>query len=205
MTRLREVLSDGQFNVKARMLPTFEIVEAPPWPTIKNLLSRFRPVYLDSEKVSFRSIVKIIPKHAALQPGVETYDEMERRWDGVLSGTTAPIPVGAVITGPGFVGVSEEVGTLTLGFDGEILTGQEVIDLSLYGELVHIDLGKERKLLRINESFVAPGYRFAVISVLTELVRTADQLRAYAADFVELFRKTLGDEKLREIETEFDR
>src|SRR5437762_24874 len=66
-----------------------------------------------------------------------------------------------------------EEGSLEIGFDSVKLTGKEAIDLSLYGELIHVDAAKERKLLRIADSFVSDGYRLAVMSLTAELVRLA--------------------------------
>jgi hypothetical protein len=228
MKHVREAWGDKgpRFTVKVRYTRNgVELLEAPPWLEIEHLLARFRPIYLDKERTSFRSILRILPRHVTVRPEEATterptFEELEKRWDARLNGTTAPIPEGTKTVGLGFEAVSDREGTkivglrfegvsqregmLEIGFDGFALTGREALELSLYGKLVHVDQAKERRRLRIEATSIQAGYRLAVISVFTELMKTADTLRIYAERFVEEFEKTLGPALLQEIESEID-
>lgn len=202
MSRLKEACPIPRYDVLVRAAPDKpEIVGGPRWAEVQNLLARFRPIYLDGEEISFRRMVKLLPRHVRISGGPDC-DALEKRWDEILQGETAPLPEGTrliSVTGD-FEMVWPEEGTLEIGFDSMKLTGKEAIDLTLYGELVHVDAAKERKLLRIAGSFVSDGYRLAVMSLTAELVRLADTVRTYAEEFV----KVLGPEKIREIESEHE-
>lgn len=200
MQRLRDVWTEERFNVKLRLHPDPEIVEAPKWVDVQNLLSRFRPIYLDTEDISFRSMLRVLARHIGVNPPGKTLEELERRWDEVLDGTTAPVPAGTHTIGPGFTAVSQEEGRLEILFGGSTLTGREALDLSVYGELVHVDAAKERKRLHIQASFVEAGYRLAVMAVISSLVYVADTLRVYAEAFI----ATLDPATVKEIEAEVD-
>src|SRR5206468_11356308 len=67
------------------------------------------------------------------------------------------------------LGEATKEGRLALTADNEVLTGREVIELLLYGDLVHVDRSKEKKLLRIRESNIAAGFHLAVIAVSAAL------------------------------------
>ena len=66
-----------------------------------------------------------------------------------------------------------------------MLTGREALELLIYGELVHIDRQKEKKLLRIRESEIEPGYKVAVVSIIASLAYLIDVLLRYAEGFVD--------------------
>lgn len=189
MKRLREVWPEAEFTVKARLLPSFEIMEAPEWVDVQNLLARFRPIYLDGEDISFRNMVKILARHIGVTPPGVPLEELERRWDTALNGRTAVLPPGTEVIGPNVVAVASGETRFEIGFDGTALSGREAIDLSVYGELVHVDAAKERKRLRIQASHVEPAYRVAVMQVMTSLVYLADTLRAYSEVFAGRFDK----------------
>jgi len=115
-----------------------------------------------------------------------TFEELATKWEVTLSDTTAPLPVGTTITNlvPGYVGEATKEGRMQLMVDYELLTGREVIELLLYGELVHIDRQKEKKLIRIHESQMAAGFEVAVIAVAASLGKLIDILRLYADGFI---------------------
>jgi hypothetical protein len=169
-----------------RWSPNPEIVTAPDWTIVENLLAKFRPLYLDSENCSFRKIVKILPKHFEITSG-PTYAEIEQRWDDILQSRTAPVPIGSEMVHGGLRVIAEVEGRQAIIFDSTVLTGREAIDLSLYGELVHIDAAKERKRLQIRASRIEPAYRCALLGVLTACLQEVDQLRHYAQMFTEHF------------------
>jgi hypothetical protein len=125
MKRLRDAFPQLRFDVKCQIFPTFEIVEAPEWDYVKNLLSRFRPIYLDSDEASFRSVVRLLPKHVLVH-GQDPFADLERRWDAILNSSTATIPPGANIIGPGVVGIRQTAGSFEVFFDGAALTGLDV-------------------------------------------------------------------------------
>jgi hypothetical protein len=196
--RLREVTTKHSFNTTLRWLPQPEILHAPDWTIVENLLAKFRPLYRDSEECSFRNIVKILPKHVGITGGPSCAD-LERRWDEILQASTSPMPVGSKVSGvvEGFDVIAEAEGRMAIAFDSVELTGREAIDLSLYGELVHIDGPKERKRLRIRASEIEPGYKVALLGVLMALLQVVDQLRHYAQLFIDHFPA----EKIEEIES----
>lgn len=200
MNRLRDVSAEGRFNVKMRLNPEPEIIESPKWVDVQNLLARFRPIYLDSEDISFRSMLEVFARHIGVDPPGETLEDLRQRWESALNGETAPLPAGSQIVGPGFTGVLQEQGRLGILFEGSTLTGKEAIELSLYGELVHVDAAKERKRLQIQATYVEPGYRLAVIAVMSSLIHVADTLRTYGEAFIAMFDPA----KIEEIETEVD-
>jgi hypothetical protein len=213
--RLRELTTKHELTMKvewglARVQPPdprhlvitdLKIVEGVAPLVIENLATRLRPFMLPRERCSFSRIVEILPRHAQFGGVPEgTFEELAARWYSTLNATTAPIPAGTKWTNiiPGFAGKTPSEGRMTLMVDNEVLTGREVIELLLYGELVHVNRPKEKKLIRIRESDVAPGFQLAVVSIAGELARSIDTLRIFA----DLFVGNLPADVVQRIESE---
>jgi hypothetical protein len=165
-----------------------KIVEGVDPLVIDNLATRLRPFMMPKERCFFPRIVELLPKHARFGGvPVATFEALAEKWQATLKAATAPIPAGTKWTNlvPGFAGNTTSEGRMQLVVDHEVLKGREVIELLLYGELVHVDRQKEKKLIRIRESDVAPGFQLAVISIAAELAKLIDILRFYAEAFVE--------------------
>src|ERR1700730_17460968 len=86
LNRLREISPDGRFHVRVSLYPEFKILEGPDWTKVKTFLARFRPVLLDSEKMSFRNIIKCLPEHVTVDDGGAKFRDLEARWDALLEG-----------------------------------------------------------------------------------------------------------------------
>lgn len=211
--RIREITTTVRMNATLEMEPVAHLWSASgglivrasgyklnaitDWMVIENLLAKMRPLYHDSENCSFRSVVKIMPKHVKITGDI-SFEELEKRWDAVLSSSQLPVPEGERILNvlPGYDAVATKPGWMEIGFDGQPLTAREVIDLSLYGELVHLDQNKERKRLRIRKSEMNDAFKVMVVGVLAQLLQLIDHLRLYAQGFLDHFPQ----EKLDEIE-----
>jgi hypothetical protein len=184
--RLREIGTQHSFEVKLKWSPNPVVVTAPDWTIVENLLVKFRPLYLDKEECSFRQIVRILPKHFEITSG-RTYADIERRWDEILQSRTAPVPIGSEMESGGYRVVAGVEGVQAIIFDSVPLTGREALELSLYGELVHVDASKERRRLQIRASRIEPAYQCALLGVLTACLQEIDELRHYAQMFVDEF------------------
>jgi gamma-glutamyl-gamma-aminobutyrate hydrolase PuuD len=139
--------------------------------------------------------VKALPKYVHIENGPMTFEELSAKWKATLRDTTAPVPaVKLPNIIPGITAESKSEGRMKLTIDHQLLTGEEVIDLLLYGELAHIDRDKEKKLIRIRESEVASGFEIAVIGVAAKLGTLIDILRMYAEAFInQLPTETIAD------------
>jgi len=186
-------------DLRQRVMSGMKIVEHVDRLVIENLATRLRPFMMTNEDCFFPRIVKALPNHVLIENGPMTLEELSSKWRSTLSGTTAPLPTGMKLPNiiPGLVAESTTEGQMQLMIDYELLTGQEVIDLLLYGELVHVMPDKEKKLIRIRDSEMAPGFELAVIAVAATLAKLIDILRLYAESFV----KQLKPEIISDIET----
>jgi hypothetical protein len=165
---------------------------------IDALVTRLRPFMLVEEKCYFPYILKRLRPHLRVEGGPLTFDELGAKWAATLKNTTAPVPAGTTLPNvvPGYTATALREGQMTLTFDNEVLTGREVVELLQYGELVHVVRVKEKKLLRIRESDMEPGFQVAVIAVIASLGYLIDVLRLYA----EIFVKGLPAEIIESIE-----
>jgi hypothetical protein len=175
----------------------YKVREMTDWVIVENLLAKMRPLYHDGENCSFRKIVKILPKHVRISGDISC-EELEKKWDAILSSSEVTIPEGTRIGRalPGYDAVATKPGSMQIGFDSQPLTAREAIDLCLYGELVHLDQNKERKRLRIQKSELSDAFKMMVIAIVAQLLETIDHLRLYAQRFLDHFTP----EKLEEIE-----
>lgn len=192
--RLREITTTNPLKVKLEWQPALvqpadprhmvmssvEVVEAPDRLVIDNLATRLRPFLMPKEGCYFLDIVGTLPKHIKVEGGPLTFAELESQWEAVLSDTTAPLPTGSTFGNA----VATREGRLKVECEHVLLTGREALELLIYGELVHIDRQKEKKLLRIRESEIEPGYKVAVVSIIASLAYLIDVLRRYAEGFV---------------------
>jgi hypothetical protein len=171
------------------IITNLKMLDAPDRLIVENLATRLRPFMLNDESCSFPYILKRLRRHVEVQGGPLTFDELAAHWNATLNGTTAPLPAGTKLPNirPGVSATAKAEGQMTITFDREVLTGREAIALVQYGELVHIDPAKEKKLLRIRRSEIEPGFRLAVISVAATLSRLIDILRFYAEGFIQQF------------------
>jgi hypothetical protein len=207
--RLRELTTNHAFRIKLNMEPALvqpadprqrvmssvDTLEATDRLIVENAATRIRPFMMKKEDCFFPDIVSILPKHVRVDGGPHTFDELAAKWHNILNATGAPLPVGTEIHGiiPGYVAEATSEGQLKLMVEHELLTGREVIELLLYGELVHIDRKKERKLLRIREVMPA-GFQASVIAVTAALAYVIDVLRLYAQGFAaQLPADTIAD------------
>jgi len=89
------------------------------------------------------------------------FEELSAKWQATMRETTAPIPAGTTLPNiiPGLTAEAISEGRIKLIVEHEVLTGEQLIDLLLYGEVAHIDRDKEKKLTNIRESEIAPGSR----------------------------------------------
>jgi len=215
--RLREITTRTPLAAKLNLIPArpatsgaegaalilsgYQIVSMTDWSVVENLVAKLRPLFLDSEKCSFRKIVKMLPSHIDVANDSD-YQSIEQRWDAILSDTTAPMPEGTRFSNlfPGVDAVATTPGRLTINFESSSLTGREAIELLMYGELVHLDAPKERKLLRVRKTDLADGYKVAVLSVLASLLYLVDHLRAFAQGFIDQLPPLI----VEEIESETD-
>lgn len=170
-----------------RVMSGLKIVERVAPLVIETLATRLRPFTLQKEDCFFPYIVRVIPKHVRIEGGPMTFEELSAKWKATMRATTAPVPAGMRWTNiaPGLTAEMMSEGRMKLVVDHQMLTGEEVIDLLLYGEVVHIDRDKEKKLMRIRESDIAPAFEIAVIAVAAKLAELIDILRFYAERFVE--------------------
>jgi len=202
--RIRKTTTTHSFHVKASLDENGQkIVSMPDIYVIKSLLAEFRPLYLDGEKCSFKNIIRILPQHVKIAG--KDFADLERRWDATLALRTARLPVGTTITGllQGYEATAvNKPGLLTIGFAGKELTGREVLEMWLYGELVHADAQKERKRLEMREGPLEDSYQIAVVGVLADLLKIADELRSIAEGFIKELSKLLSEETLKGIEEE---
>jgi len=210
--RLRELTTKNPLDLKMelelalvqpadshkRVLADMKIVESVDPLVIQNLAMRLRPFMMAKEDCFFPYIVKALPRHVRIENGPMTFEELSAKWKATLSDTTATVPAGLKVPNlvPGYIAVATSESRMTLMVDNELLTGREVIELLLYGELIHVDRQKEKKLIRIRESEVAPGYEIAVVAVAAALGKLIDILRLYA----ELFIKPFPPEIITDIE-----
>ena len=198
--RIRETTTTHPFNVEASLDENGQkIVSMPDVFVIKSLLAEFRPLYLDSEECSFKNIIRILPQHVKIEG--KDFADIEKRWCETLALRTAKLPVGTTFTGlvPGYKATAvNKPGVMTIGFAGKELTGREVLEMWLYGELVHANAKKERKRLEMRESPLEDSYQIAVVGVLAELLKIADELRFIAQKFIDLLPaeivKSIDDE-----------
>lgn len=181
-----------------RVMSGLKIVEPVDPLVVVNLATYLRPFTLQKEDCFFPYIVKVLPKHVRIEGGPMTFEELSAKWKATMRETTAPIPAGTTWPNivPGLTAEMMSEGRMKLVVEHEVLTGEEVIDLLLYGEVAHIDRDKEKKLMRIRESEIAPGFEIAVIAVAARLAELIDILRFYA----EAFSNELGPELIRNIE-----
>jgi len=209
--RLRELTTNNAFRISLNMEPALVqpadsrqrimasvlTVEATNRMVVENVATRIRPFMMKKEDCYFPDIVTILPKHVRIDGGPLTFNQLAAKWDSILNATSAPLPIGTKIHGivPGYVAEATSEGTLQLMVEHQLLTGREVIELLLYGELVHIDRQKERKLLRIREVMPA-GFEAAVIAVTAALAYVIDVLRLYAEGFI----KQLPEATIKDVE-----
>ena len=185
-------------DLRQRVMSGLKIVERVNPLVIDNLATRLRPFMLQTEDCFFPYIVKVLPKHVRIEGGPMTFEELSAKWKATLRDTTAPIPAGTTLPNiiPGLTAESKSEGRMKLIVEHEVLTGEQIMHLLLYGELVHIDRDKERKLMRIRESEIAPGFEIAVIAVAAKLAELIDILRFYA----EAYAERLPPEYIKDIE-----
>jgi hypothetical protein len=210
--RLRELTTKQRFTVeielelarvqppdlRQRVLSGLKTVERVDPLVIESLAIRLRPFMMAKEDCFFPYIVKTLSRHMSIENGPMTFDELSAKWKATLSDTTAPLSAGLTFPNiiPGYTAESLSEGRLHLMVDHQLLTSGEVMDLLLYGEVAHRDRDKERKLVRIRESQVGPGFELAVIAVASKLGQLVDILRMYAEAFV----KQLPPEIITDIE-----
>jgi len=61
------------------------------------------------------------------------------------------------------------------------LSGREALELSIYGEMQHLDQAKQSKLKEIRETpALDAGYRVALVCLAGQLLSTARELKGYA-------------------------
>jgi len=145
----------------------------------ENLATRLPPFTLKKEDCFLPYIVKVLPKHVRIEGGPMTFEELSAKWQATMRDTTAPIPAGTTLPNiiPGLTAETMTEGRMKLIVEHEVPTGEEVIDLLLYGEVAHIDRDKEKKLVRIRESEISPGFEIAIIAVAAKLAELIDILR----------------------------
>ena len=173
-------------DLRERVMSGMKVVERVDPLVIENLAIRLRPFMMAKEDCFFPYIVKVLPKHVRIEGGPMTFEELSATWKATLRETTAPLPAGLTWPNiiPGLTAESLSEGRMKLVVDHKLLTGGEVIDLLLYGEVAHRDREKEKKLIRVRESEVAPGFEIAVVAVASKLGQLIDILRLYAEGFV---------------------
>jgi len=172
-------------DLRQRVMSGMKIVERVDPLVIENLAIRLRPFTMEREDCFFPYIVKAMPRHVRIEGGPMTFEELSAKWKATLRDTTAPIPAGLKLPSiiPGYTAETLSEGRMKLMVDHQLLTGGEVIDLLLNGEVAHRDRDKEKKLIRIRGSEVAPGFEIAVVSVAAALGQLIDILRLYAEVF----------------------
>jgi hypothetical protein len=208
--RLRELTTKYRLNVKVEFQPALvqpadrrqrfmagmKIVEGVDQLVIENLATRIRPFMLVQDDCFFLRIVKALPRYVRIENGPMTFDELKTKWQATLKDTSVPIPS---TTWPNFLpGITAESskGRLKLMVNHKLLSGEEVINLLLYGELSHVRREQERQLIRIRELGMAPGFEVAVIAVAAALGQLIDILRLYA----EVYINQLSPEIIKDIE-----
>jgi hypothetical protein len=183
---------------RQRVMSGLKFVERVDPLVFESLATRLRPFTLEKEDCFFPYIVKVMPKHVRIEAGPMTYEDLSAKWKATMRDTTAPIPAGT--TWPNLLpGITVEMmreGRMKLMADHKLLTGEEVMDLLLYGEVAHIDRDKAKKLMRIRDVGMGPGFEIAVISVAARLAGLIDILRLYAEAFV----NQLPPETIKDIE-----
>lgn len=211
--RLRELTTKHPLNMKMewepavvqppdhrqRVMSSVKIVERVDPLVIVSLATYLRPFMLQTEDCFFLSIVKALPNYVQIEGGPMTFAELAAKWKATLRDTTAPLPAGMKLPNivPGLIAESMSEGRMKLMVDDQLLTGEEVMNLLLYGELAHIDREKEQRLIRIRASEVAPGFELAVVAVSATLARLIDILRLYVEEYV----KQLTPAIIADIET----
>lgn len=203
--RLEEPVTEAFFHVATRTTPRsvrrvgskiqlevpsdgLEILDAPSWVLVENVLMKLRPIFSDSEKeqCSLPRILDILPKHFTLQ--LPAVDRLRDAWDRTLNAKTVRILKGATIDGlvPGYTATAAAEGIIEVGVDGTALTGREAIELSLYGELQHLDQNKDQKRKSIRSiPTLENGYRVALICLAGQLLSVAREVRDLVAQVFE--------------------
>jgi hypothetical protein len=208
--RLREVTTKYDLDVMLRWEPAsvqpddpqqivldgMKITQMADPLVIENIATRIRPFMLNNEQCYFPRILKRLRRHVVIEGGPLTFDELAEKWNATLNATTAPMPAGTRVPqmATGRIGTTMREGQMILTIDHEVLTGREVIELLLYGELVHVDRQKEKKLLRIRESEMATSFQLVSIAIIAALGKLIDILRVYAVAFIEKLPAELIEE-----------
>jgi len=198
--RLEEPVTEAFYQVKIKSVPRtirragsaiqvelpdegLEIVEAPNWTVVENVLMKLRPIFSDSakEKCSLPRILEILPKFFALE--LPAFKRLKNAWDRTLRAQTTRLLKGATFDDiiPGYTGTATAEGVLEIAVDSQVLTGLEAIELSLYGELQHLDQDKDRKRQSIRSvPALESGYRVALICLAGQLLSIAKEARDLA-------------------------
>lgn len=208
--RLRELTTKYGLNVKVefehalvqpadrrqRVMAGMKIVESVDKLVIENLATRIRPFMLEQDHCFFPRIVKALPRYVRIEDGPMTFDELKAKWQSTLKDTSVPLPSTEWPNFPPGITAQSSKGRWKLMVDHKFLTGGEVIDLLLYGELAHVKREQERQLIRIREVGMAPAFEIAVIFVAAALAVLIDILRMYAAAYI----SQLSPETIKDIE-----
>lgn len=174
-------MTEGPPNIRL-LLPErgLRIAEAPAEIDIENVMARLRPIFSTSnkEECSFEKIGAILPKFFVLE--LPIIPKMISRWMKILSARTVILLPGARVFLRGHEGVTQSEGLLEVGVEGRILTGQEALELTLYGEIQHLDADKERmrRFIRADQA-LENGYRVALSCIAAQLLSVAKDLNSY--------------------------